>query len=579
MTTIERAPLRGARWAYVCASLGALSLAACADATAVLPPVDEGGGAASPPRGRPPGTGEGAVAPLPANPGDDTAEVGGVRFLLRWRSDGRLVRVLRDGDMSPQDQQTDEPPTDPADRARRFLEGSRAAFGLPESLEGLAVSAIRTSAGITTVALEQRVADRPLFGAGVSVLLDGRGEIVAARSTWVDGARPGADASLGRTEAEHAAGIDPTTTARATLGYTLTSEGTGRPTWRLEGTYGDVFIDARSGEVLRRTTPIFELTGHGDVYRENEWATPMSESVELPGLDGSGYLRGEHVDVTLARGRRVNRGDQAFNFDFRPRDRQFAEVMAYFHVDATARWLGGYGLWARQEPLAVKLGAIAQLNAWYDLRADLISIGAVTGFNVALDGDVVVHETGHAAVFALAPDLLPAGPRTLDGSIHEGYADYLSCALHGNPLSAERFTAELARTGEASHYLGKIGFDPTQPGRRCNAARRWPEDADADPHITGMIVASTLWDLRDAARRKLGSVEGERHAARVAMRALVALPGGTTDLADLGDALLLAERLEGNRVKQGLETALSHHGLSPHTRPRDQPRDVLPFLP
>ena len=542
MTMIERAPLRGARWAHVCASIGALSLAACTAEPVI--PGDAPEGAAPPPRAQPAGSGGGTTAPLPASPGDEATEVGGVRYLLRWRSDGRLVRILRDGDMAEQEQQSDEPPPDPADRARQFLEGSRMAFGLPEQLEGLAVAAIRTSAGITTVTLEQRVADRPLFGAGVSVLLDGHGEVVAARSTWVDGARPDADASLGRTEAEHAAGLDPTTTARAILGYTLTTEGAGRPTWRLEGTYGDVFVDARSGDVLRRTAPIFELTGHGDVYRENEWATPMSESVELPGLDGSGFLRGEHVDVTLARGRRVNRGDQSFNYDFRPRDRQFAEVMAYFHVDATARWLGGYGLWARQEPLAVRLGAIGPLNAGSHLRADLVSIGAVTGFNVALDGDVVVHETGHAAVFALAPELLPAGPRTLDGSIHEGYADYLSCALHGNPLSAERFTAELARTGEASHYLGKIGYDPTQPGRRCNAARRWPEDADADPHITGMIVSSALWELREAARRRLGNARGERHAARVAMRALVALPAGSTDLADLGDALLLAERLE-----------------------------------
>ena len=577
MSTIERAPCRGARWAYVCASVGALSLAACAAEPATAPTDHESGGETPRPRS---GPADGGAASVAARPGEESTEVGGVRYLLRWRSDGRLVRLLRDREMMPaQDQDTDTAPADAADRARQFLEGSRESFGLPSDLEGLAVSGIRTTAGITTVSLEQRVADRPLFGAGVSVLLDERGEIVAARSTWIDGAHPAAEASLGRTEAERAAGLDPTTTARGTLGYTLTAEGTGRPTWRLEGSYGDVFVDARSGEVLRRTAPIFEVTGHGDVYRENEWATPMSESVELPGLDGSGYLRGEHADVTLGRGRRVNRGDQAFNFDFRPRDRQFAEVMAYFHVDATARWLKGFGLWARHAPLPVKLGAIAQLNAWYDLRADLISIGAVTGFNVALDGDVVVHETGHAAVFALAPDLLPAGPRTLDASIHEGYADYLSCALHGNPLSAERFTEELARTGGATNYLSKIGYDPTQPGRRCDASRRWPGDADPDPHITGMIVSSTLWDLREAARRKLGGAAGERHAARVAMRALVALPGGATDLADLGDALLLAERLEANRVRDELDAALSRHGIEPHTRPRDQPRDVLPYLP
>jgi hypothetical protein len=191
----------------------------------------------------------------------------------------------------------------------------------------------------------------------------------------------------------------------------------------------------------------------------------------------------------------------------------------------------------------------------------------------------MVHELGHVAVHALAPRLLHGSPRTLDSALHEGYADYLSCALRGNPMSAESFTLALERSGLAPGYLEKIGYDPQHPGRRCDSPRRWPEARDPDPHITGMIVSAVLWDFRKEVIAHLGPAAGERRANRVAFRALTLLQPGVMALDDLQDAMVAAERAEGGTELGAIKHAFLAHGVAPPgPRPGEDRGSIPPFV-
>jgi hypothetical protein len=95
----------------------------------------------------------------------------------------------------------------------------------------------------------------------------------------------------------------------------------------------------------------------------------------------------------------------------------------------------------------------------------------------------------------------------MDPALGEGGADYFSATLTGDPGTARGF------------FMGKSSASL----RDVDSGRRWPDDLDADPHETGLIVAGALWDLRQAYAAELGSAEGvalaDRHYLAVLQRA------------------------------------------------------------
>ncbi len=102
--------------------------------------------------------------------------------------------------------------------------------------------------------------------------------------------------------------------------------------------------------------------------------------------------------------------------------------------------------------------------------------------------DVVYHEFGHS----LHAHSIIQGVGAFDGSLSEGLADTLAQAITGDSGMGRGFFMN-------DNPLREL--DPTNK-------KRWPDDADGEPHDEGEIIGEALWDTRVALESKLGQAAG-----------------------------------------------------------------------
>ena len=111
-------------------------------------------------------------------------------------------------------------------------------------------------------------------------------------------------------------------------------------------------------------------------------------------------------------------------------------------------------------------------NAYWDgSRMNFYAAGSSCP-STARIADVVYHEYGHAVTqYTYWPMFAP-------GDIHEGLSDYFAATIRDD-----------ARIGAGF-------FGPGSVLRNIEPDRIYPDHVAADPHVTGLIVAGALWDLR-----------------------------------------------------------------------------------
>lgn len=112
--------------------------------------------------------------------------------------------------------------------------------------------------------------------------------------------------------------------------------------------------------------------------------------------------------------------------------------------------------------------------------------------DLSYDGDVVYHEFTHAVMGTVSPELpaaIPdvAGVDPTPGGLHEGYADYFSAALTGDPEMGEYAGVGLVPMPLPSGALRSLGNDKV-----C------PDDLWGETHQDGEAWAGALWDIREA---------------------------------------------------------------------------------
>ena len=157
--------------------------------------------------------------------------------------------------------------------------------------------------------------------------------------------------------------------------------------------------------------------------------------------------------------------------------------------------------------------------------------------------DVVYHEYGHGFhIWNIIP-----GAGAYDGAIGEGFGDFLSATVNDDAGMGRGF------------FQGS-----SNPLRNVEPNAVWPDDIDQDIHITGLLAAGALWDLRTALVAEQGEEDGVAHADFLFWNATMR----ASDTVTVYDEVLLADDDNGN-LSDGtpnrclIDEAFGLHGLGP----------------
>ncbi len=155
---------------------------------------------------------------------------------------------------------------------------------------------------------------------------------------------------------------------------------------------------------------------------------------------------------------------------------QAAERDAYYHVMVARDYIHmiepGFNL--LDYPMPIKVNINRTCNATWDGEGVSFYRAGNGCVNTARMADVVYHEYGHGIT-----DLVYR-PFNVSGAMAEGFSDYFAATIADEP---------------------RIGIGFSGPGtilRRIDVDRAYPQDWIGESHHDGLIIASTLWDLREA---------------------------------------------------------------------------------
>lgn len=301
-----------------------------------------------------------------------------------------------------------------------------------------------------------------------------------------------------------------------------------------------VWIDAHDGRVLARVNRI-RFLHQARIWPENPVSTPDLVQVTLPDLSEGDRLVGDwietrnclddHERVTLddmysihVCTERTNafadsNGDFLFEpvldpFDDRGNSDPFAEAHGYYHVMQAYEFFRSLGLeevGSRPLPVTVNYRypfGYSDLATWEnaqdpygllfpydnafflprgqgifgeDRPYDSIVFGQGTYVDYGYDGGVFYHEFTHAVIEATAnlgwAVLDSYGLDGAPGAMNEGYADYFSNAMTGDPVIGE-------------YAGGEEGIRTAENNDTC------PGSIYGETHMDSEVWAGALWDLR-----------------------------------------------------------------------------------
>ncbi|MCX9081662.1 MAG: M36 family metallopeptidase [Candidatus Methanoperedens sp.] len=257
-----------------------------------------------------------------------------------------------------------------------------------------------------------------------------------------------------------------------------------------------VFIDLKAGKILDILDMLLKATGRGRVFIPNPVVvlgdrnlTPESEipdraysKVLLNELDGSGYLRGIHVDTCITPNRAK---EQNLIFNYSRSDPRFKEVMAYYHINEAQRYIRGLGFTALgSETIKVNVQGDFVDNSYYNPDTRELIFGTWY-IDDAEDADIILHEYCHVILDEQVPGF---GLNWNTCPIAEGFGDFFAACFFAE--INEGFNRECVGDWNG---IGKIGNCVS----RVDNKKHYPEDflgldsCDRD----GEIWSAALWDI------------------------------------------------------------------------------------
>ena len=460
---------------------------------------------------------------------------------------------------------------DPQQAATAYLQAHAAALGLPQGATDLMASAPITTLGGTVVRYQQMAGAWPVHGGQIVVTLDRSSTVLLVVSAYQPLAAPVVDrpgALDARQAADRALAIQGQTDkaqVRRAEREIIAAGTPGRAVWRVvveagDGAAHEVLLDAYSGAVMSsRDLRQFD-TGTGQVFNPNPVATSLDptlrdnddqdspaltaqlQRVTLRGLDSRGYLDGEFATTSPSQGTRAFSPQHIYLYT--RSDPRFEEVMAYYHVDTTQRYIQSLGFTnVNNRPQPVKADAFSYDNSYYNPSNGRITFGR-GGVDDAEDADVILHEYGHA----IQDNQVPGFGSSLEaGSMGEAFGDYWAMTnfAQAQPRAWRPIIAEWDATSYDDHvppYLRRLDLD-----------LHYPQDMAGEVHHDGQIWSRALWDMWNAL--------GKRKADTLILQAHFSLTPAAS-FRDGAMAIIAADQaLNGGRNGRTLERIFADRGI------------------
>jgi hypothetical protein len=284
-------------------------------------------------------------------------------------------------------------------------------------------------------------------------------------------------------------------------------------------------------------------------------AVPASAyyQVALSHLDGSGYLRGDYANVLSETGSPANSPTNTFNFT--RKDDQFEQVMAYFWVTEAQLYLQSLGFGTElpavnKESQDVRINQLGADNSFSWDKKDVLRFGK-GGVDDAEDGEVIVHEYGHAVHDSQVPGF---GNSLEAGSIGEAFGDYLAITVglsvagkYNVGLKADAACVadwdSTSYTASAPHCLRRVDTNKTLA------------NVVGEVHADGEIWSRALWDIRGA----LGAYKADR----IIINAQFQFAANTSFQAAAGTTVRTATSMYGSSAAQTVTSAFRARGIEP----------------
>ena len=242
-----------------------------------------------------------------------------------------------------------------------------------------------------------------------------------------------------------------------------------------------------------------------------------------------------------------------------------ATILETMRLAEGERVLGRRLQWAFGAPQLLVIPQAGEwANAYYERETHSLQFyyftpadGAGTVYT-SLSRDIVAHETAHAILDAIAPDIYDAlSPEAL--ALHEAFADMTAVIMSINsPVLAATVIAQtkgdLSRSTALSRIAEQFGFE--RLGKFSLRDISEPHNLDkanlSDPHELSTVLSSALYAMlvqiyehlcqtgnnQETALRLAGG-----HLANMIFRGLDYLPPGEISFADYGRAILAADEL------------------------------------
>ena len=287
--------------------------------------------------------------------------------------------------------------------------------------------------------------------------------------------------------------------------------------------------------------------------KDSDAAVPAAgyHTVTLTNLDGSGFLRGDYANVYSSTGNLAFSPTNTFAYT-RHQD-EFEQVMAYYWITQAQRYIHSLGFGGTRRPIdnrpqAVRINQLGYDNSFAtDHPKNELRFGK-GGVDDAEDGEVILHEYGHAIHFS--QNFSFASEEA--GAISEGFGDYWAVTVSDvvdrslgipqlEPLGCVADWDSTSYTSSVPHCL-----------RRVDTNAHYPEDLNGEVHHDGLIWSRALWDIRQA----LGNVRADT----VILEGSFDFPG--TTMADLATrTVAAAQQIYGTAAANAVQQAFVNRGI------------------